>query len=186
MNSQELYFAKTKIPLPDIEWTEIWSQEPTDRLISTPRYREYKDFQKFLDSETGKKLLSIKLYPREIRIFRWQPLGIFPWHIDGTSIRKVDFAINWVLDGKGSIQWNSKMNLPRTPSGLSWASKLGKFNEVIECEEFGHQCIVNTSIPHRVINMSNFHRISVSVTFQKDITYTDAVDILKTNNLLET
>jgi hypothetical protein len=185
MNSQELYFAKTKMPTPDIDWTEIWSQEPTDRSLSAPRYKEYKDFQKFLDSETGKLLKSIKLYPRKIRIFRWKPVRVFPWHIDGTKTEKVNFAINWVLDGKGKIQWNSKMNLPRTPSGLSWASKLGTFSDASEYETFGHQCVVNTSIPHRVVNISKVHRITVSMMFQEDITYEGAINILKANDLLE-
>lgn len=186
MNNQELYFVKTKLPLPDIKWQEFWPQDPTDRSTAAPRYQDYKYFQKFLDSDIGKKLLSINLYPRQVRIFRWQPLRFFPWHIDGSETEKIKFAINWVLAGKGKIQWDSKMDLPRTPSGLSWSSKLGKINEIVEYEEFGHRCIVNTSIPHRVVNMSNFHRISFSIIFQKDITYNDAVNILKTNNLLET
>ena len=185
MISKESYFVKTKIPIPFIDWKKIWDVESTD-ATANERFKSYTNFLNLWETDIAKRLYSIKLYPRRIRVFRWEPgRGVFPWHIDGSYDEFVNFAINWVLDGHGSIQWNSKMDLPKTPSISSYASKKGKLTDVVECEEFGHACIVNTSIPHRVVNINKIHRVSVSMTFQKQIKYNEAVEILRNNGLLE-
>lgn len=179
------FFAKTKIPTPNINWRDIWDVDPADKLNTTPRYRVYPLNKDIWSNDVFKNLIDIGLCPQVIRVFRWRPACMFPWHIDGNSKSAVQFAINWVLDGKGSIQWNSKMSLPPTVSDLSFASKLGKLDDAYECEQFGHSCIVNTHIPHRVVNLNNIHRLTVSMTFSTSIDYITALHILEENNFLE-
>lgn len=180
------FFAKTKIPTPNIDWKDIWDIDPADKLNTVPRYRVYPLNKNIWNKDILERLIDTGMCPKLIRVFRWRPGYSFPWHIDGTSTSTVQFAINWVLAGNGVIQWNSKMNLPRTPSGLSWASKLGKPDDAYECEQFGHGCIVNTHIPHRVVNLNNIHRITASMIFDPSFDYKTALKILEESNLLET
>jgi len=179
------YYVKTKIPTPNINWKDIWAVDPADNLNTMPRFCCYPLNKNIWSTDIFKKLIAIGLFPKVIRVFRWCPNRVFPWHVDGNSTSAVPFAINWVLDGNGSIQWDSKMSLPPTVSGLSFASTLGKLNDAYECEQFGHGCIVNTHIPHRVINLNNIHRLTVSMTFNPSIDYITALKILEKNNLLE-
>jgi hypothetical protein len=180
------YFIKTKIPKPNINFKQLWNVEPGDEFNVLPRWKQFFDLESLWDDDTKRKLLKIELYPRIVRVFRWRPNFVFPWHIDGTHDNAVQFAINWVLDGQGLIQWNSSIILNQeTTRNMSFGSKLGKMEDPYDCEVYGNQCLVNTSIPHRVINLSNIHRITASMIYSKEITYDDAVYRLKTVNLLE-
>ena len=43
---------------------------------------------------------------------------------------------------------------------------------------YDHACIVNTAIPHRVLNMNKIHRITISIEFGKKLNYEQAVERL--------
>jgi hypothetical protein len=183
------YFQKTLIPTPNIDYKEIWKNAPEDLSDTLPRYKSYPiDHKEIWNTEISKQLISAGLAPSSARVFRWAPNLDSGWHIDGSPNRVTQFAINWIMHGSGVIQWNSKLDLSNTPKvstakGWTPSNKFHTYEEQID----GHGCIVNTAVPHRVVNNSNEHRITVSVVFEKnsEITYNDAVIILSNIGFIE-
>lgn len=183
------YHRKTIIPRPNIDVHSIWNNiDPTSKEDTSPRWKPY-TFTDVWDTETYTKLNELGFFIKNIRVFRWRPEKIFEWHRDGTDAVLEHFAINWVVEGQGSIQWDStmKLNTYAPKSGmerLNRGVKLGSIEDYVEEETDGDQCILDISIPHRVINLSNEHRMTISVLFKNNLTYSDAVSILDANNLL--
>ena len=179
------YHRKTLIPRPNINTHELWNNiDTTDKNDTSPRWKSLTSTH-IWDEETYKKLNDMGFFIKSIRVFRWRPAKIFEWHIDGTSSIIEHFAINWVVEGKGCIQWNP--NIILNTSEDEWFNRgvnLGGLIDHVEEEAFGDQCILDISVPHRVINLSNEHRMTISVTFNNNLTYSDAVSILDTNNLI--
>jgi hypothetical protein len=184
------FFVKTTIPKPNIDFKLLWDIEPTSKHNELPRFKEFRivEYHTLVDlwePEIRNKLISVDLFPRQIRVFRWRPNYVFPWHIDGNPNEAINFAINWVLDGSGEIQWNQNIILNKNTLDMSYGSKRGNIDDSYDCRAYGDFCIINTAIPHRVININNIHRITASMIYKKQITYTEAVNRLKSVNLLE-
>lgn len=177
------YFFKTNIPVPNIDYKKIWNIDPTDQSTTPHKFKSYSNFENLWDKNIYDKLNNIDLFPRLIRVFRWKPESVFPWHIDGTKHEQIKFAINWILEGSGVIQWNRyiKLNLS---SEYSFGHSLGNIDDPVEIEDSGHGCIVNTGVTHRLFNLNKIHRISVSILFNKSITFEDAVERLRSENLI--
>jgi hypothetical protein len=184
------YHRKTLIPRPNVDVHSLWNNiDPTSLEDTSPRWKRYHPVTDIWDAETYKKLNEIGFLVKSIRVFRWRPGMMCEWHIDGTAAVVEHFAINWVVEGQGCIQWDSSMELttyePKSGADrLNRGIKLGSIEDYVEEETNGDQCIVDISIPHRVINLSSEHRITISVLFNTNLTYSDAVSVLDTNNLL--
>ena len=123
--------------------------------------------------------------PRLIKIFRWAPNLIGDWHVDGSPGRAEKFAINWVYEGIGLIQWNSKVEFPQDLHANAFKSLLGGTTDPYEEQAIGDSCVVNVAIPHRVINLEPIHRISVSMQFSESISYEDGIERLRSQGFIE-
>jgi len=175
------FYTQTTLPTPNIDYKSVWLNDPTDVCDTIPRWQLHTLKTNFWPTKIQTNLASQNLFPELIRIFRWHPNGFFPWHVDGTVIARTNFAINWVLDGTGIIQWNSKLNLPPPEpkhATLAYGSIISTPNDAYEETNLGHGCLVNTTIPHRVVNNNDIHRITVSMLFGTYITYEQAVEKL--------
>jgi hypothetical protein len=180
------FYSETTLPTPILDYKSLWPNAPADISDTIPRWQQYplNIARKTLwNEEIRSQLASQGLTPTLVRIFRWCPKGRFTWHIDGTTKEITSFAINWILEGEGVIQWNSKLKLPPPPSQhnhLAYGSVVGTDHDPYEEETGGHGCLVNTAIPHRVLNNNNIHRISLSIQFGNQLTYEQALEKLST------
>jgi len=182
------FYTQTLIPTPNVDYRSIWPNSPTDTSDTIPRWKTYPVKTGLWEKEVIKKLESCDLTPKLVRVFRWLPNTLFPWHIDGNIKERTEFAINWVCEGQGIIQWDSKieLELPRPEhSQLASRNKMGSLTDPFEEAAFGNGCIVNTTIPHRVVNMEALHRITVSIQFGNRLTYADAVNRLLDCDLIK-
>jgi hypothetical protein len=177
------FYTQTNIPIPKVDYKLIWPNEPTDATDGPIRYKTYPNQTMLWDEHTTELLLSCGLVPSMIRIFRWLPNRTFNWHIDGSLTEVSNFAINWVLDGTGEIEWSSRIILPKPnsnnkhPTFGSLPSRDGDY-ELVDCRFSGHGCLVNTTIPHRVVNKNSIHRITVSIHFGNSLTYEQVAEKL--------
>jgi hypothetical protein len=183
----EQFYRQTTLPAPDVDYKTVWNVDAKDPADTTPRWLTYPADSKIWDDHISNKLLSVSLKPVLIRIFRWKPNSIFPWHIDGSVNEIAKCAINWVYEGSGLIQWNSNLELskPDKTSYHAYGSYDGHINDKFEAAALGHGCIVNTAIPHRVLNLSDVHRITVSILFDNELTYSEIVEKLKSCDFIK-
>jgi hypothetical protein len=175
------FYTQTLIPLPDVDYKSIWPNDPTDSSDMIPRWQTYTSEKPLWNNTIDEMLALCDLKPKLIRIFRWAPKTVFPWHTDGTSDLVTPFAINWLCEGVGAIQWDSKIELPKPEanhSHLAFGTTMGEIADHFEEITLGHGCIVNTAIPHRVLNMNKIHRITISIEFGKKLNYEQAVERL--------
>ena len=173
------FYTLTNIPKPSIDYKLIWPNDPTDMTDTHPRWKTYPNHSDIWDSDTTKLLSKCGITPTLIRLFRWAPNKTFNWHIDGSSIDITQFAINWILDGEGSIEWSPNLILPQLEDkfkNLAFGALPSKHGDsyLSECSTDGHGCLVNTTIPHRVVNKNNIHRVTVSILFNNNLTYDQA------------
>jgi hypothetical protein len=185
----DIFCKQTTIPVPNIDYKRVWNIDSTNSADTIPRWLTYTNTSAIWNDNTKERLVDVGMTPGLIRIFRWKPNGVFPWHIDGTTTIPTNFSINWVLEGEGIIQWNSKLEFPRPITALgsanAYASKIGGKDDKFEFQAKGHGCIVNTIIPHRILNNSNTHRITVSILFGNKFSYSEAVEKLKSCGFVE-
>ena len=182
------FYKQTTIPAPVVDYKTVWNIDPKDPADSNPRWLTYPKDSKIWNDDISNKLKDVGLQPRLIRVFRWKPNSAFPWHIDGLIDEITQFAINWVYEGSGIIQWNSSLDLPKPLKHnyhLAYGTLASNINDNFEVEALGHGCIVNTTIPHRVLNLSDVHRITVSIQFGKDLTYNETIERLKSCSFVE-
>ena len=189
------FYTQTLIPAPNIDFKSMWTNAADDTTDTRPRWKRYTAEFPLWDTTITSKLEECGLVPTCIRLFRWIPNTVFPWHVDGDFSKGevTEFAINWVYEGSGIIQWNSELVLP--PPGpingpnsslpVVFGSKQGLISDSFEAEELGHGCIVNTVIPHRLVNMTPMHRITGSILFGNTLTYSQAVDQLVKHGLVK-
>lgn len=183
------FFTKTSIPRPKIDYKTVWSVDRYNLSDSRPRWFEYASNKRIWDDEVYNKLASVDLVPTQVRLFRWYPGIVGPWHIDGTNAQVTEFSINWVLDGIGMIQWDSKLKIPESNKELEYLVygfiKQGQLDEPWEEQTPGNGCIIDTSVPHRVINTHPIHRVSASVLFGNQFKYAEAVERLRSCGYIE-
>jgi len=175
------FFRRTTIPMPNIDYKPIWKRGPYDTKDSIPRWIRYPKDRRIWNDEVYDKLASIGIAPTLVRIFRWKPNSSFPWHIDGTVNEVTEFAINWVLEGEGIIQWDTSLVLPKPEEEnyhLAYGAFEGTKEDKFDMQELGHGCLVNTTIPHRVLNLNNIHRITVSIQFGNQFKYNEVAEKL--------
>lgn len=182
-------YTQTTIPMPNIDYKLIWPNEATDTTVGTTIYKIYPNQLGLWDEQTTKLLLSCGLTPTMIRIFRWLPNSNSKWHIDGTITAVSNFAINWILDGAGEIEWGATIVLPK-PNDNDKHSAFGVLpcrrgdDTLVDCRFSGHGCLVNTTIPHRVVNKNDIHRIAVSIHFGNMLTYGQVAEKLTAAGLV--
>jgi hypothetical protein len=178
------FYTQLTLPAPIIDYKSIWPNDALDTEDSIPRWKAYPlniAKQNFWTEEIRNTLISQGMNPTLVRIFRWRPNNTFPWHIDGTINEITKFAINWVLEGAGAIHWDSKLILPvpaEQYQHITYSRLPSKFDDEYEVSTLGHGCLVNTTIPHKVVNDNNIHRITISIQFENHINYEQAFEKL--------
>ena len=170
------FYTKTIIPVPTIDYKLIWPNAATDLADTIPRWKTYPNYPDIWDTDTTKLLASVGITPTLIRIFRWAPNKTFNWHVDGSFNNITQFAINWILDGAGTIEWSPNLILPQLEDkfkNLAFGALPSKEGDshLAECSTDGNGCLVNTTIPHRVVNKHDIHRVTVSILFNNNLTY---------------
>jgi hypothetical protein len=175
----------------------LWDNDPLDKTNSILKWKPYSNQNPIWDDLITDLLSKNGFTDTIIRVFRWPPNKDFVWHIDGRTDGNpilfeqshIDqFAINWVLEGSGLIQWNSNLNLfrPTHKKGVyAFQHIQGHKDDYYEEQTNGHACLINTSIPHRVVNYSDTHRITVSILFNNGLTFDQAAEKLKSCGLIE-
>ena len=151
------FYTQTLIPMPKVDCKALWPNDPTDPTDFRPRWKKIPFVAENLwDEKIYNKLKQCSLIPTTIRVFRWAHSKFYPWHIDGNSNIQyvVPFAMNWIVEGSGLIQWNTaiKLTIGGEMTGFHAGVCDGKSQDAYEEQTFGHGCIVNTTIPHRVLN----------------------------------
>jgi hypothetical protein len=146
------------------------------------------------------KLRRVGLVPATMRVFKWEEGRCHPWHIDGNHYNVTTCAINWVMSGAGTIQWDPDRQINWVMdqrgdvrdidnSGNPTTSIVSQADDFFVCETAGtaHQCLVKTNIPHRVVNLGQGHRTTISMVFHKPEkwTYERTRDTLGEIGLLE-
>lgn len=175
------YYCKTSLPAPKVEWESVWG----DSLPATPKTLPWKrgtmgSSKDLWDAEIVERLRKVGLIPATLRVFKWAEGRCHTWHIDGNSYNVTPCAINWVMTGGGTIQWDPdrKINWVMDQNGavrdldkdLSRDTSLeSNPDDYFVCETAGtaHQCLVKTNIPHRVVNLGQGHRTTISMVFHK-------------------
>jgi hypothetical protein len=181
------YFHKTKIPVPDLD--------PND-VLEIYNYLKKRDLRQWRDNisksnvwkcrEIEEKFKIINLYPIKFRIFRWPAYRTyFPWHIDGTPNSPAFISLNWIISGKGIIQWNSDIDMLEKDDDVYAVRTISDKNDVAQAESDGHSCLINTQIPHRVVNTDNSSRISLTLQFLNGgLPFLEAVEKFRSVDLL--
>ena len=144
----EPYFVKIKLPVPNLDWNSAWNSTAPEE---SPRWKSFYDHKApFWDKEIQESLKSVDLIPRVVRIFCWKANSLFDWHTDGTPTNPTMNTTNWVVEGQGSVDFNSKLKL----HNAKWAFNFLKasLDDEIECSTDGNFCLLNPTIPHRVNN----------------------------------
>jgi hypothetical protein len=184
------YYTQTLIPTPKVDCKSVWPNDPTDPIDTKPRWKTIQVNNSDLWSEEiYNKLKLCNLIPRMVRVFRWAPNNYYSWHVDGDSnnSKVVPFAINWIVEGAGLVQWNPNLPLNKPSEKMAYTN-LGYYNgskdDAYEEQTSGHGCILNTEIIHRVINLENIHRLSISIMFDFNLNYCDTVNNLKQQGLI--
>ena len=187
------YFSQTIIPTPVIDWKSLWPEIlssddpgvnlPLFRLINT---RSVTLHDLWPEGNVADKLTHAGIEPYFIRIFRWAPNRFFPWHIDGIISKPRFCALNWVLEGHGEIQWNTKFEWDNTPcKTTAFKVRLGNYDDPYEESVNANACLVNTFIPHRVVNMNNMHRVTISIVTNEELSYTEVYNRLASVQLIQ-
>jgi len=153
------FFLKTLIDTPKFSTQMIkdahvvYKDHQTKLLLSNP------PLNSILSRETLTSLEKCGLLPTGLRIFIWQPNQFNLWHIDGAPKQLINFSLNWVISGAGEIQWNKEIK-GLADNDVAYGSIESSSSDEYEISTFGHQCLINTSIPHRVVT-DGMGRLSV-------------------------
>lgn len=176
------FYHKLKIPIPD-RTPGSHGEILLDLKNENNRQLKIKINQNiWADNVIYWKLKSINLYPSLIRYFYWKKDNIYyPWHIDGDGTTVSKISMNWIISGQGKIQWNPDIDLDyNKESGVIHAVNNNSLPEDDFCSEIdGNGYLVNTAIPHRVVNNENQSRFTLTLQFFTSSTLGSFDDVLR-------
>lgn len=180
------YFHKTKIPIPDLDSNYVLEVHSYNLCQYQENLKNLNLRSLWKDQEIDEKLKKINLYPSKIRIFKWpEHQTYFPWHIDGKPNLPSLISINWIISGKGTVQWNPDIVLSGQSERAYSYRTISDHNDIAKAESDGHCCLLNTFIPHRVVNTNNNSRFSLTLQFPGGgIPFLEAVEKLRSVDLL--
>jgi hypothetical protein len=183
---QHNYFRQTLLPTPTIDWQSVWAGKFPPKF---PKWKELSTTNPLWSSDVYDTLNSIGLSIRQIRVFKWGQNRFYPWHIDGSNGKVSNWAINWVVNGTGQIQWNDNVKMVSDDYNVTGGFNLGKADDpyTLQTTNSGHGCIVKVDLPHRVVTLGDkLPRESISIFFNKSdvITFDEAIVLLQSVNLI--
>jgi len=173
-----MYFQKTNIHTPSWNLSSVEIPEACTRLYE----KHFTNVEEIIPTDLLERFRSIGMIPEYVRLFVWPKNYCGIWHIDGTSDTPRHSAINWIIQGYGSIQFNNGVKLHPIPGvhlGLQ-----GTLADDIEAETSGHGCVVNTSATHRVVTGAD-GRNTISIGWKnKDTPFPAMLDKLRQINIV--
>jgi hypothetical protein len=172
------YFQKINISEPMWNLESIDLPEPTTILYE----RHFRNVEDIIPKDFINKFSEIDLVPQLIRVFVWPRNNTGVWHIDGTSALGRNVALNWVIKGSGVIQFNTK--LPLSPMYGVHSGRRPSIGDAIEAETFGHGCLINTGIGHRVVTGEE-GRTTISLAYtHRDMPFFEMVEKFRQINII--
>ena len=180
-------FARTSIKAPKIKIPQV---EGDFSNIDTKLFILSNPLEDSFPGELLDKMRSVGLRPWKLRFFVWKPNNRSAWHVDTSSEKgTLRSAINWVVKGKGEMQWNDKLSLDpgyTVRKGFDEGSIESTDNDHVSHSTFGHGCLVDTSIPHRVV-VGPEGRSTVSLLWEESnaLSFEETYDKLVLANLIE-
>jgi hypothetical protein len=180
------YYCQTLLPTPSIDWESVWAGKYPPAF---PKWKEYSTTEKIWSDDVYSTLQQIGLTVRQIRVFKWGRNRFYPWHIDGSDGKVSHWAINWVVNGTGQIQWNENLTMIPDQFNVTGGFKAGTDRDPYTCQtnNSGNACLVKIDVPHRVITLGDKEpRESISIFFNKSafITFDEAKELLASVNLI--
>lgn len=170
------YFYKILLETPNFDWYDAWKDETPNHWPRWKSYTHETNSRKWHDFDQESSLWpkeimqtfhTVDIKPATVRVFKWQPKRLFPWHTDGSDKHITYSATNWVVEGKGTVEFNKNIELPEDVDGLTSGKKIGTINDEVLASTFGHQYLLDTSLPHRVNNIfHNEPRTTVSIVWK--------------------
>lgn len=180
------YYCQTLLPTPTVDWESVWAGKYPPAF---PKWKELSTTELIWSAEVYNTLEQIGLTVRQIRVFKWGRDRFYPWHIDGSSGKVTNWAINWVVNGTGQIQWNENLTMGSDAYNITGGFKTGSKQDQYTCQttNSGNACLVKINIPHRVITLGDkTPRESISIFFNKSssISFDEAKELLSSVNLI--
>lgn len=179
-------YYQTTIPTPNIDWKSVWQGEYPPAF---PKWKEYSTTNRIWSDDVYSKLESVGLTVKLIRVFKWGRNKFYPWHIDGSDGKVQNWAVNWVVNGGGQIQWNEDLKMVSDQYNVTGGFRLGTPKDPYTCQttNSGHACLLKIDVPHRVITPGDVDpRESISVFFNLSdmISFEEARNLLASVNLI--
>lgn len=181
------YFHKTKIPCPDLDPILLFNIYESLKFSSSRQHQEdIKNPFLWKNEEIYYKLKKIDLLPVKLRFFRWPAKKkCFPWHIDGKPKTPSSISINWIISGGGIVQWSTDVQMLENHEAVYSQSENSSEKDNYIAVTDGNACLLNTAIPHRVVNTDNNSRFSLTLQFLPGKTdFLKAVELLHSVDLL--
>ena len=97
--TEEDYFVRTTIPVPNIDWLSVWG-DTSPCGITTHRWKPINELNNIWPADLHDKFNSIGLKPLMARVFKWHSKSFHPWHIDGYEKRATSSFV-----ANGSAIW---------------------------------------------------------------------------------
>lgn len=178
------FFLKTIIDTPKFDSKLInnslvaYSDHQTKLFLSSVPVDE------ILDKKILKLFKKCDMVPTGFRFFKWQPNQYNLWHLDGIPNKLMNFSMNWILSGAGEIQWNTTLNLTAYKD-VAYSAIPSSSTDEYDISTTGHQCFINTAIPHRVVTGVE-GRTSLCLSWDNhsyDLTFQDACERLQSVGL---
>ena len=180
------YYCRTLLSVPDVDWETVWQGRYPPTF---PKWKECDVNRPLWGRDIYDKLESIDLSVRQVRVFKWGRNNFYPWHIDGSDGKVSNWAINWVVNGTGRIQWNDELKMTPDAYNVTGGFRLGAAQDKFSCQtiDSGHACLVRVDVPHRVVTLGDkLPRETISIFFNKSValTFDAARELLQSVNLI--
>lgn len=109
----------------------------------------------------------------EVQVFKSPSLHRMKIHIDGAVIDANHCAVNWIVSNSPSwaMSWH-KYNGPELSSkpnaaGTIYMETSAEYCTTVETRMWKGPALVNTSVPHKIVNLSTTLRYCVSLRFSQ-------------------
>ena len=173
-----MYFQKIKIPPPTWNLEGIEIPEPQVRLYE----KHFTNVEDIVPTDLLEKLKTINMKPEYVRLFVWPRDFVGQWHIDGDYVTPRYSCMNWLINGGGSIQFNSTIIMEARP-GVH-RGKASTPIDIVQAETTGHGYAISSGSIHRVVT-GDGGRTSISLSYKRrDIVFTQMLEKLASIGLI--
>jgi hypothetical protein len=160
------FFKKTNIVDPGwIEKFDVASLEREAGITGKVFQKHFTNVEHIVPQQIRTKLKQAGIYIGAVRFFIWPKNTVGLWHVDGAGSKyKRNTAMNWVIRGSGELQWGENIAVVPMPERKVYLGAEPSVSDVISARTDAHQCLVATSLPHRIVTKED-GRMSISLTW---------------------